>query len=312
LKAVKKILVYFFLSVVVLVITFGVSVYFFKDKIIQQFIREANKSLSTPVQIGRIEVSAWQAFPNVAITFTDVYVEDSHLGLYPLLTAKTVSFSLNAMDALQGKYSIRGLRIVDSETHLKINETGLNNFTILKESGKSNENIYFDLHNVRLVNTKVTFQDLKNLLHHNFESEKLTASVKLIDDQYQISASGDIAVGKIGIHNLLLLPGKKFDIDADIVYDDGKKNITVNKSTLTLGHSEFAVIGDYQFKEKDNINVSIKGTNTDIQTVFSLFPEESIKRWNQYQSKGEIYFSLTLKGEISSSHSPFVSVSFGC
>jgi len=63
LKVAKKILFYFFLSLVVLVITFGVSVYFFKDKIIQQFIREANKSLGTPVQIGRIEVSAWQDFP---------------------------------------------------------------------------------------------------------------------------------------------------------------------------------------------------------------------------------------------------------
>jgi len=69
---------------VVLVIAFGISVYFFKDKIIQQFIREANKSLSTPVQIGRIEVSAWQDFPNVAITFTDVYVEDKPSGCVSL------------------------------------------------------------------------------------------------------------------------------------------------------------------------------------------------------------------------------------
>src|SRR4029077_19295833 len=35
-------------------------------------------------------------------------------------------------------------------------------------------------------------------------------------------------------------------------------------------------------------------------------------RWRPYQSNGEIYFSLSLKGEISASHSPFISVSFGC
>ena len=296
----------------VLIITFGVSVYLFKDKIIQQFISEANKSLNTPVKIGRIEVSAWQDFPNVAITFTDLYVEDSHPGIYPLIEAKTVSFYLNPIEAIRGKYSIRGLQIADSETHLKINEDGLNNFTILKEKGKSNESITFDLRNIKLTNTKVSFQDLKSLLHHSLESKKLTASVKLVDDKYQINAKGDIGVDQIGIHNVVLLPAKKFNVEADLVYDDAGKNIRVNKSTLNLANSEFIVTGDYQFKKKDHINVSINGKNTDIQTVLSLFPESSTKKWRQYQSKGEIYFSMTMKGEISSSHSPFVSVSFGC
>ena len=264
------------------------------------------------MKIGLIEVSAWQDFPNVAITFTDVYVEDSHPGIYPLIEAKTVSFYLNPIEAMQGKYSIRGLRINDSETHLKINEQGVNNFTIFKESGNSNESISFDLRNVKLINTKVTFQDLKNLLHHSFESSKLTASVKLVDDQYRINAKGDIGVGQIGIHKAVLLPGKKFIVDADMVYDDAKKNIVVNKSVLALGSSEFTVTGNYLFKLKDNINVSILGNNTDIQTVLSLFPEAATKKWNQYQSKGEIYFSLSLKGEISSLRSPFISVSFGC
>jgi len=312
LRLAKKILFYFFLSVVVLIITFGVSVYLFKDRIIQQFISEANKSLNTPVKIGRIEVSAWQDFPNVAITFTDVYIEDSHPGIYPLAEAKTVSFYLNPIEAMQGKYSIRGLRISDSETHLKINEKGENNFTIFKESGASNENVSFNLKNVKLTNTKVVFQDLKNLLRHSFESNKLTASVKLVDDQYQINAKGDIGVGQIGIHKAVLLPGKKFNVDADLVYDDAHKSIVVNKSILVLAKSEFEVTGDYQFKSKDHIDVAIIGKNTDIQTVLSLFPEEATKKWKQYQSEGEIYFSLSLKGDISSTRSPFISVSFGC
>src|SRR6185369_4363190 len=119
-------------------------------------------------------------------------------------------------------------------------------------------------------------------------------------------------VGQIGIHKAVLLPGKKFNVDADLVYDDAKKNIAVNKSTLELNKSEFNVTGDYQFKTKDHINVSIEGKNTDIQTVLSLFPEEATKKWKQYRSKGEIYFSLSLKGEISETRSPFISVSFGC
>ena len=107
-KAVKKILFYLFLSITVLILAFTGSVLLFKDRILQEFIDEANKSLGTPVDIGQIEISAWDDFPNLEITFKDVYVEDSHKQIYPLFKAKMVSFSLNAMDAMSGKYSIRG------------------------------------------------------------------------------------------------------------------------------------------------------------------------------------------------------------
>jgi len=34
--------------------------------------------------------------------------------------------------------------------------------------------------------------------------------------------------------------GQEINVEADIVYDEAKKNITVNKSVLGLGSSEFA------------------------------------------------------------------------
>ena len=91
-KTLKKVALYSLLIFAVLLIGLVASVFLFKDRIIQQFIREANKNLGTPVQIGKIEVSAFEEFPNLAIVLYDVYGEDSHPGDYPLLTAKKVSF----------------------------------------------------------------------------------------------------------------------------------------------------------------------------------------------------------------------------
>jgi hypothetical protein len=294
---------------VVLVLAFAGSIFLFKDKIIQRFISEANKSLGTPVQIGRIDISAWQDFPNLAITFEDVYVEDSHPGIYPLLTAKTVSFSLNAIDAMNGKYSIRGLKIDESETHLKIDEQGINNFTIVKKTENNNRSIGFDLQKVKLTKTKVVYQDLQSLLHHEFESDELITSVKGTEDVYNIESEGDVTVGKIGIRDLSLLEKKKFDVNATVVYDDKKKNVHVEKSKLGLSRSDFELDGDYTFKNKDYVNLRLKGKNTDIQTVLSLFPDRLTKNLMAYKSSGEIFFSLALKGE---THKPLLSAEFGC
>jgi hypothetical protein len=309
LKTAKKIFFYFALAVVVLILTFAGSVVLFKDKIIQRFISEANKSLGTPVQIGRIDISTWEDFPNLAITFTDVYVEDSHQGIYPLLTAKTVSFSLNALDALKGKYSIRGLKIHQSETHLKIDEGGTNNFTIVKKSEQRASTIGFDLQKVRLTQTKVIYQDLQSLQHHVFESEELITSVKSSNNVYHIESDGDITIGKIGIKNLSLLEKKRLNVNAIVDYDDENKNVRVEKSQLKLSKSDFELDGEYNFKDRDFINIKLKGKNTDIQTVLSLFPEAVTNKLKAYQSSGEIYFSLALKGEI---QKPLLSAAFGC
>ncbi len=300
------------ITVVVVIIAFGASVYLFKDRIIQQFIREANKSLGTPVQIGLIEISAWRDFPNLAITFTDVYVEDSQPGLYPLLTAKSVSFFLNPIEAWKGKYSIRGLQLRDSETHLKIDDKGTNNFTILKDPGRGGENISFDLRNVMLTNTKVSYHDLRALQHHVFESGKLTASVGLHKAIYEIEGSGDITIGQIGFGNLTLLKGKKFLIAAHVNYDDENKTVVIETSKIKLNQSAFALTGKNDFKKGNFVDFKLTGENTDIQTLLSLFPENVNQKVREYQSRGEIYFSLSMKGEIAKNKSPFLSISFGC
>jgi hypothetical protein len=310
LKTVKKILFYLFLSITVIVLAFTGSVFLFKDRILQEFIDEANKSLGTPVEIGQIEISAWSDFPNLAITFTDVYVEDSHKQIYPLFKAKTVSFSLNAIDAMNGKYSVQGLKIDESETHLKVDERGKSNFAIFKNVKKDTAgNIGFDLHKVKLTKTKLAYQDLKLLQHHDFESEDLVASVRNSGSVYYIEADGDVTVGKIGIRNLSLLEKRKFEVDAVVDYNDETKNVAIKKSSLGLSRSDFEVEGNYNFKDRDMINIDVKGKNTDIQTILSLLPASVTDNVKEYESRGDIYFSLSMKGEV---QKPLMTVSFGC
>ena len=311
-KAAKKIFLYFILAVLAVVVAFAASVYLFKDQIIQQFIREANKSLGTPVQIGRIDVSAWEDFPNLAITFQDVYVEDSQPGLYPLLTAKSVSFSLNAVEAWQGRYAIRGLQIRDSDTHLKIDAEGKNNFTILKESVGGGGQVVFDLRRVRLINTRVSYQDLQAIQHHVFESKELTASIHLQNAVYNIEADGDVTIGKIGIGSLSLLNNKTLLLDAKVVYDDEKKTVNVGQCGMLLGRAAFTLMGINEFKNKSTVNFTLTGKNTDIQTLLSLLPEKVARPLRDYKSTGEVYFSASVKGEVSKIKSPFLSISFGC
>ena len=192
-KIFRKILFYLALACGVLVLSLTISVFLFKDKIINQFIREANKQLNTPVKIGKMDVSVWQNFPKLSIVMRDVYVEDSHPGQYPLLTAGEISFQLNLTDVWNEKYIIQGLQIKDSETNLKINAKGENNYTIAKsDSPSGNGAVSFELHKVKLKNTKVNYTDLSARQEHTFTSKDLIASIQSTNDIYTIEASGEV------------------------------------------------------------------------------------------------------------------------
>lgn len=314
-KRLKKILIYLVVVWAVLFSSAVISVFLFKDKIIQRFVSEANKHLNTPVKIGKIDVSMFDDFPNLAIVCTDVYVEDSHPGIYPLLTAERLAFTLNPVQLWKGNYTIRGVSITGSETNLRINAAGKANYIVLKETpgdGTGSGAVQFDLRNVHLANTTVSYIDQQVDQHHVFNSDKLTASVLVKGFLYKITAKGDVVTEQIGLGSTRFLTHKTFDVNTLIDYDDEKKIVDFNSSIVKLGRSQFEISGNYSFQDKNLIDLNAAGKDTDIQTLLSLLPEETSQKLKQYRSEGDVFFNLTLKGEISSQKSPFINVSFGC
>jgi hypothetical protein len=313
LKIAKKIVFYLAVALAVVFAATTASVFLFKDRIIHQFIEEANKSLSTPVRIGKINVSSWNDFPNLAIVCTDVYVEDSQPGEYPLLTARTVSFYINPIEVWNGTYSIRGLQITDSETNLKINPSGVNNYTIFRKRGHDAAGaIVFNLKNVRLRDTKVNYHDQRAHDHHIFQSKKLIASIAIKGDLYDIDANGDVTTIQIGVGRKIFLKDKRFEVTSNLLYDDAHKNLLIHPSSLRVNRSSFEVKGNYSFLTKNIIDLTAKAKDTDIQSLLSLMPDEVTNRLAKYESDGEVYFDLSMKGEIGVHKSPFLSIRFGC
>ncbi|MBL7850295.1 MAG: hypothetical protein JNN04_05285 [Cyclobacteriaceae bacterium] len=310
-RTLKKVFLYTSLALVVLLVSTVAILYLYKDRIIQQFIREANKSLGTPITIGKIDVTLLDDFPRLSIVFQEVYIEDSHPGKYPLLTAKTVSFSLHPWDVYQGRYVVQGLKLNESETNLRISKEGKTNYAIVKSGAGSQGSVAFDLKDVNLLKSTVTYIDLSVVQHHTFTSEKLIATILARGDTYSISAAGDLTIGQIGIGKSRFLEEKSFDVTSALEYDDLAKTLLIQSSTLVIGDNRFEVSGDYSFKEKNVIALKITGKDTDVQSLLALLPPATAKRFVKYQSRGDVYFDATLTGEISRQRSPSFAISFG-
>ncbi len=311
-KKLRRILFYLLLAVIVVFMAVVASAYLYRDKIINEFISRANEHLNTPVKIGKLDVTAFDQFPWLTIVCHNVSIEDSHKGIYPLFTAKEVRFQLNPIQVWRGDYSIRGVRILSSETNLKLDDQGRNNFTILKKGEKgAGGNARFELRNVDLHDTRVHYLDLRQRQDLVFTSQALVASISTLNDIYTIEADGDVTTEKLEVRGKSFLQGKSFDVSSNLVYDDLNKLLKINRSELKLRHSHFVVSGDYAWKDKNLIDIRTEGKNTDIQTLFSLAPETVAKRFEKYESRGDVHFSAVLKGEITPNTYPSLTVDFG-
>ena len=312
-KVLRKVLLYLLLAFAVLTVSLVISAFLFKEQIIKRFIVAANQKLSTPVKIGSIDISTFQHFPQLSIVFSDVYVEDSHTGQYPLFTATRVSFQLNPLEVYRGIYTIRGLEINDSETNLKINGAGENNYTVIKESGTgaASSSIGFELKNIKLINSKVRYLNISSNQDLQFSSDQLVASIQSVNNIYTIKATGELTTEKLRIEKNSLLDGKSFTLQTQLIYNDPARLLTIEPSILELKESEFKVKGSYQWKQSPLIDLSVEGANTTLQTLLSLLPEQIFNQFERYRSRGDAYFSAKLKGFITSTKRPSLSVTFG-
>jgi hypothetical protein len=313
LKRVRKFLLYLLLVIVVLIGAAVAGVFFFKDRIIKQFVTEANKQLNTPVTIGKIDVSLFEDFPKLSIVLNNVYVEDSRPEKSPLLTAKTISFQMNAIGVWNGDYTVKGLKVSNSEVNIRIDKKGNTNYVVLKESDSKggDGSVSFALKDVSLINTKVNYVDASSKQDMIFTSTDLMASIEWTDDLYDIHAKGEITSDKMLIDGISYLQGKSFESNMDLIYDDARKNIVIKPSTLQLKRAGFTVEGTYTWKDRNIVNITTSGTNADIQTLLSLLPGNISKKVDKYQSNGDVYFNARLKGEISPHKDPSLSIDFG-
>ena len=203
--------------------------------------------------------------------------------------------------------------MISFKTNLKINATGVNNYTVLKESSSEDKgaSIGFELKNVLLINTLIRYVDFKRDQDLIFSSEQLSASIHSNNNIYTIQANGELTTKKLKIEKTSLLEGKSFTIKTDLVYTDTERSLVIEPSTLGLKSAGFTVKGSYQWKGTSSIDLSFEGKDSDIQTLLSLLPESASKKFEKYESKGDAYFSASLKGSITATKSPSLSVKFG-
>jgi hypothetical protein len=311
---IKKIVFYFALTCFVIITSGALSVFIYKDKIIRHFINEANKQLTTPVQFTKIRVSAFANFPSITIAFDDVKVEGSLGPTHPpLMDVEKVEFTFNPFQIYRGNYLIRNIIIQNGKVNIIADEKGKNNYQIIKETpdDPASQGLSLDLRAILLEEIDFTYTDIKRAQLVDLSIDQMKASFATQDKVYYIQLSSKMLCQSITLKSEPYFQNKPLVINSQLIYDQNLSKLTLRPSDISLTGSVFNAYGDILLTEPTQVELYLEGKRTNIQTLLSLLPEAQADRFKDYKSKGEVYFDLSLKGEISDTKNPALSVQFG-
>src|SRR4030043_615555 len=152
-----------------LIVLFGALVIiihtFFQEQLVQYAVEQLNAQVDSKITISKGEVSVLKTFPNVAVEFTDVYVQPANsfqtinkLKNDTLLAAQKVFMQFNLIKLLNKKYVLKKILVKNGRLYLVVLENGTLNYDIFKKS-TSTDTAASDvqLRNVTLINTYINF-----------------------------------------------------------------------------------------------------------------------------------------------------------
>ena len=310
-KTIKRILLWFVLIIMVTIISGVLFSIAYKDDIIGYFIKESNKHITTPIDVGKIEVSVFNHFPNISINLQNVTVKESSGDHQRVLgKAKTISFSFNPVDIFYKNYTISGIYLSNAEINLRIDKEGNPNYLLYKKDSLNKNGSVFSLQNIQAENIKIDYEDLRSDYHVAFFIKKAQSTLSQSNNIINVSAKGDLVSDEIKVGKRTFFDNKDIFIKTDFDYDVQNKVYDFKSGKLDIDQGEFEVVGTVNVSER-NLNMKFNGVNTSFQTINSLLSNDLSRYFKEYKSNGQAYFSGVVSGNYGGKLNPQVTLEFG-
>lgn len=261
-------------------------------------IREANKHLNTPVRVDEINLNIWDKFPQIAVSFKNILIEESfENSTSPLLTAKKAYIILNPFELMRGEYVVNQIFIEHGNFFIKVDKNGNNNYAILRSGNDTpKDSLTFNLSKIFLKDVSIHYFDARNNQEHSYHTRKQAASLTFEQNVYRIQTKGDLTCIFIKIDGRALFADKDFIINAMLTYSMDENRVEFQPSLFQLAESKFELEGSIDLSGETLLDLRITGIETDIRTLLSLLPEAQNQKYRDYKSQGEVYFEMTLTG----------------
>ena len=276
-----------------------------EDELKKQAVQALESGLLTDMNIGEIDYSVIEYFPNVSLVCNEVFLTDTYGKGDTLLWADEVSFELSLMKMLQGEYAFRQVRISSGGMHIHRDQKARDNYHFWKPSEGDSTSVGFELEKVRL--NDIHFRMVDELSDVYIETRNLfsTVSGNITGDFLDLQAELETPSGFVSVEGNDWLPGSRLEgtVHCELHVDSSQYNfpsyaLSLNGIALE-GIAAFDLSGAGVY-----CSIQTNLSDVDVRTARALLPPAITQPLAGLRTDGRVDGSFSLEGIADGSKTP--------
>ena len=322
LKIIKKIILVFLITVLVIFILLLVTPFLFKGKILEFAKKELNNRLTAEVNFSDLKLSFIRNFPNAYVALEDLTIDgtgdfegDTLLSL-KRLSATADLISIIKMDNIQ----VKSVLLEEVKVYAHILEDGRANWDIVKpgeeapieappKEEKPATTLKIALKKFEITNAGITFRDDSGKMEATTEGLNFFLEGDMSLDNADLAMKLDMAEINFWMDGIRLLNNAHAGLDSEIAADMKNMGFVLKDNQFNLNEIVLKFAGSVRMPDDDiNIDLSFVTERTDFKSLLSLIPAVYMKDFENVTTTGNLTLNGDIKGTYNDKEMPSANV----
>ena len=312
---IRKPLLWLVSLVIGIVLLAWVLAFIFEDEVKAYFLQKINSKLNTRVEIGKMNFSLLDHFPNATISLEQVKAHHSKpfSGAGNLLEAARIDFSFSVLDLFSGQYSIKRIDLSDGAVNILRNTDGTVNYELIKPDSSSNgdDKFQFDLNSLQVRNVNMLIRDDPSSFSTLFFISNGNFSGAFSEEIFDLGIETDVQMTHLTSGKTTWLSDRPVRVDVGLKINKKTQLYTFSEGDVRISDLVLAINGSIRNAADPEFDLKFGGKDLDISSFLSLLPAGYDEQIRQYRSDGTFYCSAELSGTWTASTYPYFKADFG-
>lgn len=310
-KKLLKIIAYFFVVLIGLILLLGIVLKLSENKISDFALKKVSEIIKAPISIDDVNFNLLRKFPHASVELSKVYLGNAKDSLKitkqnsdSLLFIDKIYVSINTRSLLKKKYEIEDVELSGLTLSYFVNEVGKSNFDFLipkdttpkKEKNDTLPSTILDilLGNLTLSDITLHYKDLKIDAGAKVFIPKINIKGKVYDTIYSGKVNGAVVLTNCNYQNYKVNLMEKTQLAFDIAYQ--KDSVSLTNIQLGSDGLDINVNGKAALKDSIFVDLGLNLSKIDLGELIKYVPDTLLQQFGIQQVKGNLNISSKIKG----------------
>ena len=312
---IKKILLWFFLVLVLALMAFGGWLYLNRERIEQALATELRSYLDVGAEIGYTEIDPFSNFPYISLEAHDVFSYGSgESRKIPLVDLELISFGIEFWDILNGDLVIRHVVFSGGEINIIDPKNLEPNYLVLKKAEDTGETMDYDsikgieVEDITFRNVKISYSIPDKAIRIGAEAKKLIADLVFENKMLQAGVNFNGQIQQVTINKTNYVPNQPANFKGLINLDLKEKRFYFDELGLQLKKVPITASLNVDWTGIPELDLMANIGPSAVEDIQEHLPNPVDEIVKSIKARGKAGGSFIIKGKVDKSNDPRVEI----